>query len=177
MSLETEKILGLTLHAPWGELAADGWKTIENRGWPPPPWMLGRYLAIHQSTRWDQEGFDFVARNHSRFRVEPPRWQQCKYGIIAVAQLVGWVQRPADAVGDQEPKVIAMLDGHAFGGDDWRWFHGAHFGWVLRDVRRIAPVACRGLQKLWKLPPLAYESVKRRWSVTAGGAPAAATTR
>jgi hypothetical protein len=91
--LADHKILGLTVRRPWAELIAQGIKTIENRSWAPPAFMLGRYLAIHASPMWDQEGEDFIRRNHPRFAVDPPPASECPHGIIAVAQLVGWVQR------------------------------------------------------------------------------------
>lgn len=170
MSLADEKILGLTVRAPHAELIARGRKPIEGRGWPPYEWMLGRYIAVHASRAFDQEGADFIQRNHGRFAVDPPRWEECVFGIVAVARLVGWVQRTENG----PPKTIAMLPGHAFGDNldelgtsiDWRWFSGVYeYGWVLREVTRISPVACNGRQKLWKLPPLVYESVRNRWQV------------
>jgi hypothetical protein len=162
VSLEDHKILALTVHRPWSELIARGLKTVETRGWAPPPWMLGRYLAIHASTRWDQEGAEFIERAHSRFLAPRLLVNECPAGIIAVAQLVGWVQRVD--IGDRPPKVIAMLPGHAFGGDDWRWFHANEFGWVLRGVKRIAPVAARGQQKLWAMSKPVYDSVRARYA-------------
>jgi hypothetical protein len=171
--LADHKILGLTVRRPWAELIAQGIKTIENRSWAPPAFMLGRYLAIHASPMWDQEGEDFIRRNHPRFAVDPPPASECPHGIIAVAQLVGWVQRGPE--NDPRPRTVAMLEGHAFGkaedplghSIDWRWFVGAEYGWVLRNVKRFSPVAVRGRQKLWALPPLVYESVKRHWAKAA----------
>jgi hypothetical protein len=168
VKLEEHKILGLTVHSPWAQLIASGHKSCECRSWPPYDFMLGKYIAVHASTRWDQEGYEFINRNIGRFKVEPPRvGPGLEYGIIAVARLVGWVRRAPDAVGDQEPKTVAMLPGHAFGGDDWRWFHANEYGWVLRDVKRIRPVAVKGRQGFWPLPPLVYESVRRRWQLAA----------
>lgn len=168
MSLQAEKILGLTIHGPWAELVARGLKTVENRTWPPYEWMLGRYLAIHASTRWDQEGAEFIARNHARFAADPPMVTEIQYGVIAVARLVGWVERGPDS--DPRPRTLRMLEGYEFGDNisplghsvDWRWFQGP-FGWVLRDIVRIPPVACRGMQKLWALPKPVYASVRRRF--------------
>ena len=174
--LRDEKILGLTVRSPAAELIARGIKTIENRGWPPHEWMLGRYLAIHASPMWDQEWADFVRRNLGRFAVEPPLVGECRYGVIAVARLVGWVRRVESASVPGAPwtaEPVKMLDGHAFGAAedphghsiDWRWFQPQIFeyGWVLRDVRRITPVACKGRQGVWKLPPLVYSSVRRAY--------------
>jgi len=158
---EPPKILGLTIHSPWAELVARGLKTVENRSWAPPPWLLGRYLAVHASTRWDQEGAEFVERNASRFRAPDLRPEACQKGVVAVARVVGWVQRVE--LGQPGPKVISMLPGCSFTEQDWRWFVGAEFGWLLRDVQRITPVACRGQQKLWRLPSPVYDSVRRRY--------------
>lgn len=171
MSLQEQKILGLTVHSPWAELIARGIKTVENRSWAPYEWMLGRYIAIHASTRWDQEGVDFINRNHTRFQVETPQLQECVYGVVAVARLVGWVVRGPESDG-QKPVTVKMLPGYEFGSNvnaagrslDWSWFTGP-FGWVLRDTVRIAPVACRGMQKLWALPPPVYKSVRQRFDV------------
>lgn len=150
--------MGLTIYRPWSELIADGVKTVENRDWAPYPWMLGRYIAVHGSTRWDQEGADFIDRARERLGTGSPRLEVCKTGIIAVAKLVGWVEdTPPTGV-----RVLKMLPGYGYGEPDHRWFFG-RFGWLLRDVRRIAPIEIRGRQKLWSLPPLVYDMVKSRY--------------
>lgn len=175
MSLQDHQILGLTVHSPHAELTARGLKTIENRSWAPPGWMLGRYIALHASRTWDHEGFDYYHRNAPRFAlgVGPPTWEECKFGIVAVARLVGWVQRTESG----PPKTLAMLPGFKFGSEldphghsiDWRWFFRiAEYGWVLRDIRRLRqPVAVMGRQKLWQLPPLVYKSVRAQWKAAA----------
>lgn len=187
MSLADEKILGLTVRSPWAELEARGIKTIENRGWPPPEWMLGRHIALHASPTWDTQGVQYLRDHHGRFAVDPPLQQECVYGVIAVVRLVGWVRRGEDP--DRRPRVVKMLPGYEFGTQldphghslDWRWFmQGLYeYGWVLRDVVRITPVACAGRQKLWKLSKYAYASVKARYAkaLSAGADRAAATTR
>lgn len=180
MSLQDEKILGLTVWNPWAELIARGLKTVENRSWPPYEWMLGRYLAIHASRAYDDEGAAFMRRMHGRFAVDPPLPAECKLGVLAVVRLVGWVQRSPEP--DQRPRVVRMLDGHAFGAEldqhghsvDWRWFNG-EYGWVLRDVVRFDPVAAIGRQKLWKLSSTVYTSVRKRYDA-ARPKPAALTT-
>jgi hypothetical protein len=160
--LEELKILGLTVHSPWAELIASGHKTVECRSWPPYEWMLGKYIAVHASTRWDQEGHDFLERNAGRFKVITPRPESCAHGIVAVAQLVGWVRR-TELGTPGGPTVVRMLPGHGFSEQDWRWFHIAEYGWILRDVTRILAVAVKGRQGFWPLPPLVYSSVRKRW--------------
>lgn len=186
MSLQDEKILGLTVYSPAAELIARGEKPIENRRWPPYEWMLGRYIAIHASTHYEQSWADWVGRGYARFATDPPRREECVYGVIAVVRLVGWVERGPES--DPRPRTVKMLPGYAFGDNlnelgvslDWRWFEGP-YGWVLRDVVRIKPVACAGRQKLWKLSRYVYDSVKRRYDearkITGGAEPTAATTR
>jgi hypothetical protein len=169
MSLQDEKILGLTVWNPWAELIAQGVKTVENRNWAPYDWMLGRFIAIHAS-KWDQAGADYLRANHPRFALDPPMQSECKQGVLAVVQLVGWVQRQDLGV---PPRIVAMMPGHDFAkaedqlGNslDWRWFHGAEYGWVLRNAVRFDPVAARGRQKLWKLSSTVYTSVRRRYDV------------
>jgi hypothetical protein len=127
MSLQDEKILGLTVWNPWAELIAQGVKTVENRNWAPYDWMLGRFLAIHASPKWDQAGADYIRANHPRFALDPPMQSECKQGVLAVVQLVGWVQRQDLGV---PPRTVAMMPGHDFAkaedqlGNslDWRWF-------------------------------------------------------
>lgn len=168
MSLADEKILGLTIRSPWAELVARGIKPIENRPWPPYRFMLGRHIAVHASPTWDDQGAQYLRDHHERFAVDPPAPRECKYGVIAVARVVGWVQRTESG----PPRTLAMLPGHAFGENvdalghsiDWRWFMRTfEYGWVLRDVVRITPVACAGRQKLWKLPKYVYASVRERY--------------
>lgn len=164
-----EKILGLTIYNPAAELIAAGVKPIENRTWAPYGWMLGKYIAVHASTHYEQSWADYVGRNAKFQQPNPPRREECKYGVIAVARLVGWVER-VDSPEPRPPRVRAMLKGYEFGNNldelgqsiDWRWFEGP-FGWVLRDVVRISPVACAGRQGLWKLPRYVYSSVKQKW--------------
>lgn len=161
--MSIEDIRGLTIYPPWSELVADGLKPIENRGWTPWPSMLGRYLAVHASLRYDVEGADFIDRNPARFGMRrAPRLEDCKHGgIIAVARLVGWVEIGAHGAGQH--KVITMLPGHSFVWEtDGRWLLG-RYGWVLRDAVRFEPVPCRGKQGLWKLDPDVYEKVRRRY--------------
>lgn len=152
--------MGLTVYRPQSELMADGIKPLENRGWAPMEWMLGRYIALHASTRWDQEYADYIERNRHRLRIPgAPRVEACKVGIIGVAQLVGWVENRPTGIA-----VVKMLPGHAFTEPDFRWADGAQFGWLLRDMRRFSPIPMKGKQKLWPLDPKTYDLVKQRYA-------------
>lgn len=163
MNLRDHQILALTIDRPWANLIADGRKTVETRMWAPHLEHLGRYIAIHASTRWNQEAAEYIGRHHDRFLVDPPRHQDCPAGILAVARLVGWVERRDVDDPACRPTVVKMLEGHAFGDPDWRWFTQNRYAWVLRDVRRIAPVAAVGRQKLWIMSKPIYGAVRRRY--------------
>lgn len=161
--MSIEDIRGLTVYRPWSEYMADGLKPLENRDWTPWKSMLGKYLALHASARWEQQAADFIERNRLRFGLgaHVKRPEDCRVGIIAVAQLVGWVEIGAHGAG--QAKTVAMLPGHAFDhAKDGPWFFG-RFGWLLRNVVRFEPIECRGKQGLWKLEPDVYEKVRRRY--------------
>lgn len=160
--MSIEDIRGLTVYRPWSEYIADGLKPLENRNWTPWKSMLGKYLAIHASARWDGEGADFIERARSRFPFKRPKaMEECKTGIIAVARLVGWIEIGPHGPG--QTKTIAMLPGHGYQfKTDGPWFFG-RYGWLLRDVVRIAPLEVKGKQGLWTLDPDTYERVRRRY--------------
>lgn len=168
-SLADHKILALTIDRPWANLIAEGKKTIETRMWPPHLEHLGRHIAIHASTRWNQQAAEFVGRNLERFRVnEQPREGLCSAGIIAVARLVGWVEHThwddqRRELAERPPAVVQMLPGHEYRDPDWRWFTQNRFAWLLREVRPIVPVAVKGKQKLWIMSKPVYDSVRNRY--------------
>lgn len=41
----------ITVHQPWAWLIANGWKSIETRGWAPPKALIGERIAIHAGLR------------------------------------------------------------------------------------------------------------------------------
>jgi rhodanese-related sulfurtransferase len=135
--VERPNIMGITLQQPWAWAIHEMGKPIENRGWAPPEWMLGRYLAIHAGKKWDAEGAEWI---HSRFFRYPLREEMTFGAIVAVAQLV-------DVVRESPSK----------------WFVGP-VGWVLDDVVAIEPVPCRGKQRLWALSREVYQQVRANWA-------------
>jgi hypothetical protein len=137
-------IRGLTLHRPWPWAMTSGSKRIENRcektarllrGW------RGKYIALHAGKTWDDEGAEFIRRFHP----EMP-WSSDAHpiGIVAVVQ-----------VGETSSMPLGPAHQH-------RWFFGP-FGTLFEDVILIEPVACRGAQGLWPLPPGALATVRERW--------------
>ena len=186
----------LTLTPPWGNCIALYNKDIENRTWVPPSTLLGQTFAIHQGKAWTpavrQEveavaewlGDDLV---HGPLQVERQHYKQ---GVVALARFVGVVDaRPKSErisgpgvyvvheAAEGDPVSFEMAVGGAPSRGDasaWayaavnsRWWIGP-VGWLLADVRRVAPVIeCSGAQGLWTLPEDVEAELRRRGLVPA----------
>jgi hypothetical protein len=114
----------LTIKQPWAELIARGVKTIETRMW------RSRYrgpILIHT-------GLDVDYDAATRFGIVLSDGVIPRGKVVASATLEDC--RPMTASDEQAAFCPAIL---------------GRFAWVLRDVRRVAPVAMRGKQGLWKV--------------------------
>lgn len=132
------RILGLTLHQPWAWAIASSDKRIENREWAP--WCkVGTWIAIHAGKHYDEDAA--LALRLGRGIVVPSREESAAGAIVAVARYAGTVGE-----GCQDP-----------------WFVGP-VGWRLAEVTAIAPVPCRGAQKLWRLPEDVLAQVRAAWA-------------
>jgi hypothetical protein len=117
----------LTIKQPWAHHIARGDKRIENRSWEPPESLYAEQFVIHAGMAWDK------SCQHLG-----PNKDNVVYGaIIAVVRVSCIVRSVAEA------ERVA---------DQGKWFIGP-IGWVLDNVRTIAPVPCSGRQKLWNLSP------------------------
>ncbi len=142
-------MLALTIWQPWAAAIALGEKLVENRDWAPPVSAFGKLIAIHAAKRpmEEDDAYD-VAEKLGRHQGKD--WgdfvQLCGSqmgSVVAVARLDKVVRYAMDLPEDQK-----------------QWFVG-DFGWVLSEVQPLAtPIAVRGLQKLWRLPPDVYEKVQ-----------------
>lgn len=105
-------------------------KCVENRTWKAE-WIRRQQIAIHAGARYDDEdAVDFIARIIGE---RPPTADACPQGIVAVATIGGFTHH----------------DSFASRG----WLVGP-WGWELEDVRVLErPVACKGAQGLWTVPP------------------------
>lgn len=145
----------LTLHRPWAWLIANGHKPVENRGWKPPGFMLGRHLAIHAGKTWDQEASETVEEHLGVF--VPPEREHVAGAIVAVVRVCAIIMRTGPAL-----RSFEVVEGNLPERFDPRWF-GADFGWVLDDVTAIEPVAVRGAQGLWPVRDPVLATVRERW--------------
>jgi hypothetical protein len=135
----------LTLHRPWPwaivELKGKRAKRIENRGWPPPGTIIGRFIALHSGRKFDEEGAEFIARVIGR---PPPPEPRHPLGVVGVARVVGYY----------EPSQAGAID------DPW---YMGRYGWRLADVIALpSPVPCRGAQRIRTLPPAVARRVLRQ---------------
>lgn len=144
----------LTLHRPWSSYIAIGEKRIENRGWAPPPALLGVEFAVHAGKAFDTEGAAFCRK------VVGERREILEHveGVIATVRLVGWVDRSGKVMRrlTSEPEDLGLT------ARDREWLFGP-IGWVLREARPLSkPVEARGLQKLWNLDEASERLVLER---------------
>lgn len=124
----------LTVLEPWADAIANGPKRFENRTWKPPQAAIGQLIAIHAGKRLSPDILADYVQIARRAGINPQSIVSGFYGL------------PAGAV-----VAVARLTGYATASDD-PWFEGP-IGWQLADVLSIVPVACRGMQGLWQLPP------------------------
>lgn len=138
-------LVALTVWRPWSWMISDCGKNIENRSWPPPAWVVGRYVAIHAGKH-----FDYEARLWAREKLGliVPCSPQIPEGIVAIARLAGSTRKSDDV-----------------------WFAGPeidgtpNYGWLLEDIVRIdPPVVCKGAQGLWPVPEDLLATLRERWS-------------
>jgi hypothetical protein len=143
-------MLGLTLWQPWASLIAEEVKPVENRTWPTKERvaqrarLLGQRIAIHAGKRFDHD-----AALHLSVRPAPvPRIVECsrkvESAIICTAVVDRWIEH-------EDILAMSAAEAALFEERVWPWFSGP-VGWLLRDVRRFAPIVCRGAQGLWEVP-------------------------
>lgn len=121
----------LTVCQPYAEMLARGMdvKPVENRSWPT---RYRGWLAIHagKSREWLEDG-------------DEAKYPSMAYGaIVCVGNLVG---SPAfDRLSDWQSEWLPYRDHDETSGP---------YCWVIvRRIRLLKPIACRGAQGLWDVP-------------------------
>lgn len=143
----------LTLMPPWAVLVVEGPKSIENRTWKPPEWVIGKRIAIHAGKREDRvAGAGVILDNGVRaglWTANPDEWkfQAVRGAIIGTAVVAGYRLDDSGLSPAQQP-----------------WFFGP-IGWLIEDRLALAEaIPCRGALGLWQVP----EDLRR--SAQEGGA-------
>lgn len=122
----------LTILQPWSELIVSGVKCIENRSWPT---NYRGPLAIHAGKGRKCFAVDADAWE-KRYGVRMPLPDEVTFGaIVGVAELIACV--PLVDLGKEFPHLVGSP------------FAEGPFCWVLKDARRIKPIACNGALSIW----------------------------
>lgn len=181
----SKPLMALTLTHPWAAAIAHLGKDIENRTWHPEGnrGHVGMYLAIHGGTHpgkltgESQKVLDFwddvthITRNWKTLMEHGAR-QGCvtKQGVERFLVRKGGMAR-LDGEALIIPGIVAVA--RVVGvvrNSDSPWAAQGQYHWQLADVTPIEPVPCRGAQKLWQVPAMEAELVRRRWKAARGGA-------
>lgn len=137
----------ITLHQPWANLIADGYKTIETRGWPTNHRGL---IAIHAGRKSADEGITSVARSLAPIAPQIPveLWRAVHDGpfrlgaIVATACIVDCIRMDSSGGWAHDPIE------HALG-----FYAPDRYSWILTGVQKLErPVVARGAQGIWELP-------------------------
>jgi hypothetical protein len=180
--LPAGEVWSLTLWRPWQHLilvAEDPEhpecppKLVENRPWYPL-WAcqpmrngiaLGRtdrplWIAIHAGLKLDEDAWwdakelmvgnpGYKGRRLVNGNVITPGHPSLIVGIGRLARVLH-----VDRLGMRHPEVLRHGP----------WISGP-YAWELADrVAFAEPVSCKGLQKLWQLPPAVLEAVRVEWA-------------
>jgi hypothetical protein len=157
----------LTLHRPWEHAIAEGWKPVENRDWPPPPWLIGEFFGIHAGKKYDKEAAEWMRENLAQLGIKGlvPDDEASRSGkIVAVARLAGAIQvervgeqlQARDVLGPLTPEQVAAVLRSPWAGGPWCW--------VPVDVVRLPEgVVCQGARKLWRVTNEIRDQVRAQY--------------
>lgn len=130
----------LTLIQPWAYAVERLGKRIENRGWAPPRWVVGKRIYIHAGAKLDKDSCESIAETGRRL---PEKLAQKSIGCSVV--VVGWVAPDGRRNGSltEHDARLALAD---------EWYVPGQIAWVLRDVWLVEPrIPAKGQLGLWEL--------------------------
>lgn len=146
----------ISLWEPWASCIALGLKRVETRSWPCPQCLIGKPLVIHAAKRWDENNQEFAANLRGELTgYFPPQPQLGNLLCVVTPTHCLQVAQP----GDGPPYLInggpCALCREVFDTPRERllgdWSPGRYL-WLLKDVRRIKPVAFTGRQGIFQVP-------------------------
>ncbi len=131
----------LTIKQPWAWAITNGTKRVENRTWRPPLHIIGQRIAIHTSARIEKA--ELLAFSELGAWLEPTVNTLPVGCIVGTAIVKGYV-----VVNDMGGVEVQTKGAQGYSPDKDPWFCGP-VGWLLDDVRKVAPVTCKGALGLW----------------------------
>jgi len=160
----------ITIWGAWAAAIMHLDKRVENRVWSPSSTELSGAFALHSGVNLGATSSRSAADREIN-------------GVIDMAYRAGWLcrwvapgvtvfKRGNETAVIEWPKVplgqvfaVAQLGGMLYTpeGEDPRrpWCVPGQHHWVLANVKMLKnPVACRGRQRLWNLPPLVERAVR-----------------
>lgn len=167
MQPNDRRMRAISLWRPWPWAFFHAGKRIENRGWPPPRWTLGEWVAMHAALRFDDEALARMQRGDFGDEAMEAVDSATDHptGIVGAMRVVGAFELPEidvsthaslseydgllDSELSPEPRVIGTVPDEARRSP---WAFGP-WCWVIdRVVQLSTPVPCPGHQRLWILP-------------------------
>jgi hypothetical protein len=125
----------LTIKQPWLYAIMELGKTVENRDWEPPSYIIDQRIALHASRSYDKDGDIAIARI-TGYQVPRNLPRGC---FLATATISGVVTEEEVFSG-----VVSL--------DITEWFCG-RYGWLLDYIRPLdTPIVCKGQLGLWSIP-------------------------
>lgn len=133
----------LTIKQPWAWAIVNGTKRVENRTWKPPFDIIGQRIAIHTSARIEKA--ELLAYTELGAWLEPTVNTLPVGCIVCTAIVVGY------SVMEGNRLVQQSKGAQGYNPYTDPWFCGP-VGWLLADVRKVAPLPCKGALGLWDMP-------------------------
>jgi activating signal cointegrator 1 len=184
-------VLAISLWQPWASLLVSGHKRVETRSWFPPESVRGRWVAVHgAATRVPRPllvelGGKLKAIEDPRANESASRIFQGISGLAPRGAVVGLVRFSDfyEVLYLDRAKREATVVEHAQGWNmssrtkhtveeaelllgDWRI--GRKLWFVRETIELAEPIACRGRQRLFRLPQDVSAQVRERAYASSG---------
>jgi len=152
----------LSLWQPWASLMAIGVKTIETRHWATDYRGL---VVIHAAKKWTRELYDITFTEPFKSALESEIWDNHHTRLDPNVLPLGSIVAVGELVACRViPDRITLAEPERSFGD----YSPGRFGWIFRNVRRLAEtIPLRGQQGLWTLEPAIVERIEREVSAIA----------
>ena len=141
---------------PWAWAITHAGKDYENRSWVFPFYWLNKPFAIHASSTFHAEGYEWLKRGNYPLEVPLPRQTEfAMSAIVGIALIDRCVTRFKKDGRGGEVEIAT--------GSPWFDLSNQPYGWHFAKVLGVEPVACSGSRGLWFVPHEIAESVLKRY--------------